>query len=279
MRGIVSTIAILMAFGNAAASASSKIAFWDSNANSQAVNKITHITKSINTDHVLEIPASFGTMYEAVVFLSNEVSLSQKNVIDDIKKSSNAEILNNLYGSNSIKNAVMNNAHMSKAKHISVAELDALIKDGSILSNGQVDSFVIAAHDDTSLLDGLFATTNALPAGKLLFIATEGGTTATTTTAAATAPTEAGQYQRHLSASTATTTPKKVLATSTTPATGAEFSIYYEGTYLYITPDIFTGLMTGIFMFFVVLIGVSCLGDIQGMSSFYDKVPSNGKEA
>lgn len=60
---------------------------------------------------------------------------------------------------------------------------------------------------------------------------------------------------------------------------GTEFSIYYADTYLYITPDIFTGLMTGLFIFFVLLIGLSCLGSIQGMNNFYDKTPSVGKEA
>lgn len=60
---------------------------------------------------------------------------------------------------------------------------------------------------------------------------------------------------------------------------GAEYSIYYADTYLYITPDIFTGLLTGLFFFFVGLIGLSCLGEIQGMSSFYDKLPVVGREA
>jgi len=60
---------------------------------------------------------------------------------------------------------------------------------------------------------------------------------------------------------------------------GAEYSIYYADTYLYITPDIFTGLMTFLFFTFTALLGVSCLGSIQGMSSFYDKLPVVGKEA
>lgn len=60
---------------------------------------------------------------------------------------------------------------------------------------------------------------------------------------------------------------------------GAEYSIYYANTYLYITPDIFTGLMTFLFFATVALIGVSCLGSIQGMSSFYDKLPVVGREA
>lgn len=60
---------------------------------------------------------------------------------------------------------------------------------------------------------------------------------------------------------------------------GAEYAIYYANTYLYITPDIFTGLMTGLFFVFVLYTGIGCLGSIQGMSSFYEKLPSVGREA
>jgi len=61
---------------------------------------------------------------------------------------------------------------------------------------------------------------------------------------------------------------------------GAEYSIYYASTYLYLTPDIFTGILSGLFFLFVVLTGVSCLGAIQGPSSFTHKegIPAIGHE-
>ena len=59
---------------------------------------------------------------------------------------------------------------------------------------------------------------------------------------------------------------------------GAEYSIYYANTYLYMTPDLFTGLITGVFFFFVLLIGFNCLGQIQGPGSFVMKGPVVGKE-
>ena len=61
---------------------------------------------------------------------------------------------------------------------------------------------------------------------------------------------------------------------------GAEYSIYYASTYLYLTPDIFTGILSGLFFLFVVLTGVSCLGAIQGPSSFTHKegIPAIGRE-
>jgi len=62
---------------------------------------------------------------------------------------------------------------------------------------------------------------------------------------------------------------------------GTEYAIYYADTYLYMTPDILTGTATGLFIFFVVLTGFTCMGDIQGASSFTSKEmqPTIGKEA
>lgn len=60
---------------------------------------------------------------------------------------------------------------------------------------------------------------------------------------------------------------------------GTEFSIYYADTYLYITPDIVTALLTGLFMFFAALIGLCCMNNIEGVTVFYDKCPTVGKEA
>lgn len=59
---------------------------------------------------------------------------------------------------------------------------------------------------------------------------------------------------------------------------GAEFSIYYADTYLYITPDIFTGIMTGLFITFVIYTGLTRMGMIQGGSSFPMKKIDNGRE-
>ena len=61
---------------------------------------------------------------------------------------------------------------------------------------------------------------------------------------------------------------------------GAEYSIYYADTYLYLTPDIFTGLLSGFFFLATALIGVSCMNNIQGPTSFSHKenVPAIGRE-
>jgi hypothetical protein len=59
---------------------------------------------------------------------------------------------------------------------------------------------------------------------------------------------------------------------------GTEFTIYYQNTYLYLTPDLFTGLMTFLFAAFVLLTGFSCMNQIQGPSTFVHTMPTLGKE-
>ena len=58
------------------------------------------------------------------------------------------------------------------------------------------------------------------------------------------------------------------------------FSMYKENTnYLYMTPDLFTGLMTALFFAFILYLGFSYLGGIQGPTSFIMKGPDVGREA
>ena len=59
---------------------------------------------------------------------------------------------------------------------------------------------------------------------------------------------------------------------------GTEFTIYYKATYLYLTPDLFTGIMTFLFCAVVLFIGFSCLNQIQGPSTFVHNMPTLGKE-
>jgi hypothetical protein len=47
---------------------------------------------------------------------------------------------------------------------------------------------------------------------------------------------------------------------------------------LYLTPDLFTGIMTFLFCAFVLLTGFSCLNQIQGPSTFVHVMPTLGKE-
>ena len=60
---------------------------------------------------------------------------------------------------------------------------------------------------------------------------------------------------------------------------GCEYSIYYAGQYLYVTPEILTGILTGLFMLFVISTGLSKLNSIGNNSTFVTKMPVLGKEA
>lgn len=82
------------------------------------------------------------------------------------------------------------------------------------------------------------------------------------------APATKGHYSRLLEAS----------AANNYNPEGTEFTIYYQNTYLYLTPDLFTGLMTFLFCSVVLLIGFSCLNKIQGPSTFVHVMPTLGKE-
>jgi len=278
MRAIVFVLCCLLAFSSTAYSATTgKVAFWDASASSQSTNRIKHTTRSVSIESALEVPAKFDGKYEAIVHLRSGAMLKHDNVLNGIKTSANAEVLSNVHSADSsIESAIAKGSHMNEAQSVSLGALFHFVKDGAVLKDGKTDAYTVSVDTSDastqSTIASLLAATSALPAGQVLYIASE--ETPTTTVL------PAGHDTRQLSASAQSESKQTLKHTKTAaPATGAEFSIYYEGTYLYITPDIFTGLLTMLFMFFVVLIGLNCMGDIQGMSSFYDKVPSNGKEA
>jgi len=81
------------------------------------------------------------------------------------------------------------------------------------------------------------------------------------------APSSRGHYSRLLQDNTESVNPE-----------GTEWTIYYQNTYLYLTPDLFTGIMTFLFCTFVLLTGFSCLNQIQGPSTFVHVMPTLGKE-
>lgn len=49
--------------------------------------------------------------------------------------------------------------------------------------------------------------------------------------------------------------------------------------YVYMTPNIFAGLLFGFLFVFVTYVGITCMGAIQGGDTFTDKMPSIGREA
>jgi hypothetical protein len=71
---------------------------------------------------------------------------------------------------------------------------------------------------------------------------------------------------------------RRMLTTSDSVEEGTEFSDYKDGTYLYLTPELMAGILTGFFCTVVTLIGLSCLNDILTPDEFAKvKIPL-GKE-
>jgi mRNA-degrading endonuclease toxin of MazEF toxin-antitoxin module len=294
--GAVIAVSLVFSLCSASLPLPGKVQFWD--ASKKASLEETNVqvnSRSFTADSAARFLKDKAAQYEAVVVISSdninkvgENVLSVPTVQSSIKLSQNAHLLSNVYHnavdvaaaaetsngnrgravvSHSLVNALLT-AHSAaadtKKDAASPAEVLEQLRSNNALQNGRVDTFHVklvppSKTEKDSSLAALLGTAN------VLFVGVEESNEIVT------APTERGHYKRQLSESTA--------AATTTVASDSSFSIYYEGKYLYITPDIFTGLMTGLFMFFVALTGYNCMGGIQGMTSFYDKVPSNGKEA
>lgn len=274
---IVSVVSLfsLLCSGDGASAFPGKVAVWDASSGSN----IQYVTKTSHSQHVVDHVKLLPKKYETVVLFSAGGSaadaelLASPPIVQSVRNSGSI-VWTNVYqkDSGSVKNDILRSVDLNKAKTVSAIELKELISTGKALHYTFHVKVDLNNAAEQNAMNDLFATTRSYSQGEVLFIAVD------EPSADAVAPTQAGDYQRLLKQHS-----PKIVTTATTsasaPATGAEFSIYYEGTYLYITPDIFTGLMTMLFMFTVALVGLNCMGSIQGMSSFYDRVPSNGKEA
>jgi len=129
---------------------------------------------------------------------------------------------------------------------------------------------VAVRDEDAEALRAVHALVSAGSAGEVLFVAVAEPSAAAPATHAAYAAAAASLQQRLLSQESPEYRP-----------TGTEFSIYHSRDYLYITPDIFTAIMTVVFVAVIMYCGLSCMNDIQGASSWTDEksIPPIGKEA
>lgn len=191
-------------------------------------------------------------------------------IANSIKSSSQAVIIPHLYAvdASSAKRSLVEhlegNGVVQNVKHVSLTQLhEIVVGSSSPLKNGQLDTYVVTVSGDASEESEFKAISKAARSSAVMIMVAEDPS--------AIAPTEHAQYSRVL------TSPFYKHPNVTWE--GGEFSIYYQGKYLYMTPDILTGVMTGLFFFFALLIGFNCLGAIQGPSTFANKLPPLGKEA
>lgn len=207
--------------------------------------------------------------------------LSHSSVKDSIRVSSSSTVLPNIYHTD------VGDAHaemlsgtdsLKGVKKIDLHSFVQILRDhvessGSTIgpmNNGHLDSYEISLNGHETEHEHMIAiaTLCSKNPNSVLFAAAE------EPMKNAVFPSKNGEFSRVLS----TASSSNIDGIFYKPE-GSEYSIYYADTYLYITPDIFTGLMTGIFVFFVLLTGYSCLGAIQGNSVYPSKMPVLGREA
>ena len=207
--------------------------------------------------------------------------LSHSSVKDSIRASSSSIILPNVYLNELPEVRVemlSRSANMDDVKKIDLKSFVQILRDFDEssaavgpMNDGQLNSYEIEfngldAEQEHMNTIGIIC---AKYPNKVLFAAAE------EPMEKAILPSRNGEFSRVL---TSTASSSNIDGIFYKPE-GSEYAIYYADTYLYITPDIFTGIMTGIFVFFVLLTGYSCLGAIQGNSVYPSKMPVLGREA
>lgn len=246
-------------------------AVWTYNNQDLALAKspqpLDYRTTTVETAEIPEmISENHGSNSGFIVYLQSKdgkAVFGQQPVWDSVTESSKATVIPHVYSSRGSHDAC--SKMMENAPQMSLTGFKQLVAQPS--SSATEPAKVIVQMDETSETAAALRELTSSLSVPVTFLAFKAPSPS------AFAPEKFGDYHRILAVSS-----DKSDGLFYSPE-GSEYSIYYASTYLYITPDIFTGIMTGLFMFFVLLIGYSCLGDIQGSSSFVKEKPLVGREA
>ena len=258
-----------------AAGTPGKLAVWSQRVNNQRRTNIgpavkDHSSYDTRTIEVETIAARVNELTkdaEVVVFIKHAEKRFPSVISDSIKSSNALNIFPHVYhsasskGSNALSTAVLSTPLFKGAK----SDLSELNHE-EIFTDSKLDAFVVdLKSEDVNVMDKLAEIGERK---KVVFVAVEEPT--------AIAPARKAEYSRLLD--NEDYNDMDISDDELYLPEGTEFTLFYAGYYLYLTPDIFTGIMTMLFMFFVGLIGYSCLGDIQGNSHYPSKLPPLGKE-
>ena len=232
---------------------------------------------------------------------SQDSVLSVAGVRESLRQSPAAHIVTDVYGAQDLSVVkAAQQAQQVPSTPASIEEAVAYISSRDVTESAAaasvLDVMVSSSPQDASALQALHraaAKLNTRTQGKVrvLFLAVDECT-------AATAPASSASYlsahevqmqgqstARRLSSSsggqrrneTGTDTAREARSA------GTEFSIYHSGNYLYMTPVILTGYITGGALLAIVLVGLSCTNDLsntQDMSWTDEKgIPAIGREA
>jgi hypothetical protein len=243
-----------------------------------------HDTRTLEAPILSSILDKSAWKHEVVVLLKSENSPIDFDSIKQFIKTSSSEVVSSVYHAKdgvSIHDNILNADVMKDSNVMSLDEFRSHINsqkslNNGIFSNNRPDMYEIQLNGDNTegaILKEI-STTSPRP---ILFVASKEPSVELLL-----APSSNSEYSNILHSRA------RVLATATNYTVdssllykpeGAEYSIYYASTFLYITPDLFTGIMTGLFIFFVLLTGISCLNAVQGHETFASKHCPVGKEA
>lgn len=231
-----------------------RFAVWTQDGQSSAsptdFNTLTVLTPDVPT-----YLNDFADGKEIVIFLTSsddQPTLSQTAVADSIRNAPDSMVMPYVYHPVDIKenelkslgDTVRNSKCQHNAQKLSLSSLQSLVKsardskaDSTILNNGVVDSYEVNLSGDDSdaeiLREIVTLTQSAL--SSMMFIAVD------EPSRKAVLPQIDGNYRRVLASTDETSTVGYTWQDKYYKPEGGEYSIYYASTYLYITPDIFTG--------------------------------------
>lgn len=260
------------------------VVFWTNDA---ATPGATTNTKTMDASTVSEYLSSRLPTSEAVVVLSSNdgrASLQHSSVRAAMQQAMQTVAMPFVYTTSAntaleeTKKALLATKGLEGAQKLSLGDflkkmtqVDAASGAVAALNNGKTEVYevVLSGHESEreAMAEVQAVLGKARKQGQVLFVALREAT--------AQAPKAEAHYSRVLAASS------NLLDGIYYKPEGAEYAIYYADTYLYLTPDIFTGLLSGIFFLSAVFVGFSCMNQIQGPTSFTQKeqMPAIGKEA
>lgn len=279
---MIRTVVALLSLVAAASAATTpgKLAVWSARNNNRrrttsgpAVRDSTsYNTRSFDVEQIRERIGDLTKHAEVVVFIQHEQDQFPASVMDSISTSNALDVFPHVYHSSSPDGVKSLGSALLESPTFKVAKADLTdLNDETIFTDSKVDAFVVTlkGHEADNKVMKRLAEIGKKKNVVFVSVVEPSGT----------APAAKAEYSRLLAGTGQEDYNDGVITQDQLYLPeGTEFTIFYAGEYLYLTPDIFTGIMTMLFMFFVGLIGFTCLGDIQGPACFPTKLPPLGRE-
>ena len=199
--------------------------------------------------------------------------VSHSSIIQAISSSTAPLVYPTLYQDSKSKSALDTVVNKNTMKFTLNEFVDHIKANKDILSDNKVDIYQVTLSGHENEYENLVALTSSQDESSILHNVPVLFMTIEEPAADSFVPINYGYYKRFLAISS------NLYDGIYYKPEGAEYSIYYANSYLYITPDIFTGSLVGIFMIFVLLTGYSCLNSIQTNDLYASKACPVGKEA